>query len=108
MCANIPSIRDPLELASHVVQGSHGGSNLENSVSISKHRPYFDCDEEDGSRPLRCVWRGGVVRGAWHEWKNRLEATVAEASRVSAENSIGILGLGYFGLFRLVGLSLII
>ncbi|TYI20186.1 hypothetical protein ES332_A07G218700v1 [Gossypium tomentosum] len=19
----------------------------------------------------RCVWRGGIVRGAWHEWKNR-------------------------------------
>ncbi|TYI19304.1 hypothetical protein ES332_A07G156000v1 [Gossypium tomentosum] len=38
----------------------------------------------------------------------RVEESVAEASRVSTENSIGILGLGYFGLFRLVGLSLII
>ncbi|KAK5847038.1 hypothetical protein PVK06_003340 [Gossypium arboreum] len=24
--------------------------------SISKHRPYFDCDEEDGSRLLRYEW----------------------------------------------------
>ncbi|KHF97473.1 hypothetical protein F383_36629 [Gossypium arboreum] len=38
----------------------------------------------------------------------RVEESVAETSRVSTENSIGILGLGYFGLFRLVGLSLII
>ncbi|KHG12442.1 Calcium-channel cch1 [Gossypium arboreum] len=95
MCANIPSTRDPLELASHVVQGSHGGSNLENSASISKHCSYFDCDEEDGSRLLRCAWRGRVIRGAWHEWKNWLEAAVAEAFRVSAENSIGVLGLGF-------------
>ncbi|KAL1059740.1 hypothetical protein V6Z11_1Z011400 [Gossypium hirsutum] len=59
-------------------------------------------------------------RNPWHiltvcmAWRNRswsmarVEESVAEASRVSAENSIGILGLGYFGLFRLVGLSLII
>ncbi|KHG02340.1 hypothetical protein F383_26340 [Gossypium arboreum] len=84
MCANIPSIRDPLELALHVVQGSHGGSNLENSTSISKHHPYFDCDEEDGSRPLR----GGRGPCLPPGFTPGLEAAVAEASRVSAENFI--------------------
>ncbi|KAG8489958.1 hypothetical protein CXB51_015549 [Gossypium anomalum] len=41
-----------------------------------------------------CVWRGGLFRGAWHEWKNRLEAAGAETSRVSAEKILSVLGLG--------------
>ncbi|KAB2053118.1 hypothetical protein ERO13_A12G156500v2 [Gossypium hirsutum] len=38
--------------------------------------------EESHGLFTRCAWRGGVICGTWHEWKNQLKAAVAEASKV--------------------------
>ncbi|KAB2095483.1 hypothetical protein ES319_A01G040300v1 [Gossypium barbadense] len=37
--------------------------------------------EESHGLFTRCAWRGGVICGTWHEWKNQLKAAVAEASK---------------------------